>query len=77
MPLDVAERLADERREHLRQVSREEQRQQQPLEAKESSRVSEKIDQFSQTGASFYSPYTDTLSFLRRQNPLIKSASYN
>jgi hypothetical protein len=30
------------------------------------------LDQMTQAGSSFYSPYTDTLSVLRIQNPLLK-----
>jgi hypothetical protein len=33
------------------------------------------LEQLTQTGASFYAPYTDTLSALRRQNPLLRSMS--
>jgi hypothetical protein len=33
------------------------------------------LNHLTQTGASFYAPYTDTLSALRRQNPLLRSVS--
>jgi hypothetical protein len=35
------------------------------------------LDQLTQTGASFYAPYTDTLSVLSHQNSLLRSMSLN
>ncbi len=34
-----------------------------------------RFDQLTETGASFYSPYTETLSALRIHNPLLKQAA--
>ncbi|CAF4146050.1 unnamed protein product [Adineta steineri] len=72
IPSDLIEKIIIDRREHLRQSQRQE-----PLATKPATYMTTKLDEFTQTGSSFYSPYTDTLSFLRKQNPLIKSVSLN
>lgn len=73
MPMDEAERIAEERREYLKQKPQ----QAKPLEPIPVSCLPTKVDQITQTGSSFYSPYTDTLSALRAHNPLLRSLSYN
>jgi len=71
VPLEVAERYAIDRREYLKQISQHEQ----PLEPKAPSCLPSTIDQVTQTGSSFYAPYTDTLAALRTHNPLLRSMS--
>ncbi len=71
VPLEVADKDAGDRRERSKRLSQ----QKQPLEIKQATRISTKLDEFTQTGSSFYAPYTDTLSILRIQNPLLKPVS--
>ncbi|CAF0990420.1 unnamed protein product [Rotaria sordida] len=65
LPLEIIQKTIDERREQLRQLSQREVREVKPTT----------FDQFTQTGSSFYSPYTDTLSALRKRDPLLRSIS--
>ncbi|CAF0885835.1 unnamed protein product [Rotaria sordida] len=65
IPLEIIQKTIDERREQLRQLSQREVREVKPTT----------FDQFTQTGSSFYSPYTDTLSALRKRDPLLRSIS--
>jgi hypothetical protein len=71
IPSEVLEKIIDERRQNLKQLYQQER----PLEEKTTTCLPKKLDQVTQTGSSFYSPYTETLSFLRTQNPLLKSVS--
>ncbi|CAF4876145.1 unnamed protein product [Rotaria sp. Silwood1] len=66
IPLEIIQKIIDDRREQLRQLSQREE----VHEVKPTA-----FDQFTQIGSSFYSPYTDTLSVLRKQNPLLRSIS--
>ncbi len=66
MPLEVVEKNAGDRRERSKRLSQQEQ----PLKVKQTT-----LDQVTQTGSSFYSPYTETLSVLRKQNPLLRPVS--
>ncbi len=66
MPLEVVEKDAGDRRERSKRLSPQEQ----PLKVKQTT-----LDQITQTGSSFYSPYTETLSVLRKQNPLLRQVS--
>ncbi|CAF3588766.1 unnamed protein product [Rotaria sordida] len=65
IPLEIIQKTIDERREQLRQLSQREVREVKPTT----------FDQLTQTGSSLYSPYTDTLSALRKRDPLLRSIS--
>ena len=67
VPLDVAERAASIRREYSRQGSQK--------EGAVAAAPQTRLDQIAETGSSFYSPYTATLSALRIHNPLLKPAA--
>ncbi len=71
MPSEMIGKIIGDRRDYSRELSQQEQ-----LEVKTSC-MPTKFDQVTQTGSSFYAPYTETLSVLRKQNPLIKSVSLN
>ncbi len=67
----MVQRIIEDRRKQLKQLSQEEQ----PLEVKKTTFMPTALDEFAQVGSSFYSPYTDTLSVLRTQNPLLRPTS--
>jgi len=71
VPLEVAEKDASYRRQRSKRLSQQEQ----PSEVTQTTNVPTKLDLLSRTGSSFYAPYTDTLSILRIQNPLLKPVS--
>jgi len=71
MPSEMIDKIISDRREYSKQLSQQEQ-----LEVKTTC-MPTTFDQVTQTGSSFYAPYTETLSFLRKQNPLLKSVSLN
>ncbi len=73
LPSDVVEQIIDDRREHSKRLAKQEQ----TLEVGETTSFATKFDQVAQAGSSFYSPYTDTLSVLRRPNRLLRSRSLN
>jgi len=72
MPSETIDKIIDARRDYSRQLSQQEQQ----LEVKTTC-MPTTFDQMTQTGASFYSPYTDTLSVLKKRNPFLKSVSIN
>jgi hypothetical protein len=72
MPSETIDKIIDDHPGYSRQLSQQEQQ----LEVKTTC-MPTTFDQVTQTGSSFYSPYTETLSFLRKQNPLLKSVSLN
>jgi hypothetical protein len=63
----VSDRTIGTRRKYSRPLP-----QQEGTEVKPTTRMPRSLDQMTQAGSSFYSPYTDTLSVLRIQNPLLK-----
>ena len=72
-PSDLVDKIIEERREQQRQISQTQQ--EKPLEAKQGSYMSTKLEQVAVAGSSHYAPYTETLSVLLRQNPLTRSFS--
>jgi hypothetical protein len=67
LPSDVVEQIIDDRGEHFKRIAKQEER----PGAAETTSFATKFEEVAQTGSSFYSPYTDTLSVLRQQNPLL------
>ena len=61
-PLDMADEIANERRASSKP----------PLEPESTTDRSTVLEQVTQFGASFYSPYTDTLSHFTKLNPLLR-----
>ncbi len=71
VPLGIADKDAGHRLERAKRLSQQEQ----PFQGRRGTRISIKLDEVSQSGSSFYAPYTDPLSILRIQNPLLTPAS--
>ncbi len=71
VPLELAEKIVGDRRDALRILAQQER----PLEPKQVTCLPRTLDEVTQTGSSFYSPYTETLSVLRKHNPLLRSVS--
>jgi hypothetical protein len=66
IPIEMIAKIVGNRREQIRRLSERE-------EPKQASWFTATLDEAAQTGSSYYSPYTETLSVLTQRNPLRKS----
>ena len=67
-PADMEKKAIEERRTQRKRTSRQEE----ALETKPISWIPKKFEQATIAGSGLYAPYTETLSALKKQNPLLQ-----